>query len=249
MTSESDESDSDVLDPPVNLQRTASMNSSLPKGSPVRRISRHVNSLDFRSKNQLLLEDIIKSRGYENCMVGVTILFIVNMIACNVYEDLHIPGSVQMMIPDELQPVSNYCFIFDAVYLILLLIFIVDNLMYAYTFGLNKRARVYHLAFEFTLIFILLGFTIAEIFVRKLRFKGFYFRLLDIVLIWRKVTVYQMLFVQFQMRMQFTKLKTEQMNPNERIMSILKFIEQNHKGIFKCVINEIRYCVKMISTG
>lgn len=58
-----------------------------------------------------------------------------------------------------------------------------------------------------------------------------------------------MLFVQFQMRTQFKKLKTEQMNPNERIMTILKFIEQNHKGIFKCVISEIRYCVKMISTG
>jgi len=39
------------------------------------------------------------------------------------------------------------------------------------------------------------------------------------------------------------------MNPDERILTILKFIEENHKGIFKCLINEIHYAVKMISTG
>jgi hypothetical protein len=39
------------------------------------------------------------------------------------------------------------------------------------------------------------------------------------------------------------------MNPDERIVSILKFIEFNHHGIFKGLINEIHYCVKAISTG
>lgn len=47
----------------------------------------------------------------------------------------------------------------------------------------------------------------------------------------------------------FAKLNTQAMNPDERIVSILKFIEVNHHGIFKGLINEIHYCVKTISTG
>lgn len=39
------------------------------------------------------------------------------------------------------------------------------------------------------------------------------------------------------------------MNPDERIIRILKFIECNHKGIFKGMVSELNYCVKMISTG
>lgn len=51
------------------------------------------------------------------------------------------------------------------------------------------------------------------------------------------------------MKDEFIKLETENMNPDEKIVTILKFIEKNHKGIFKCVIKDLNYCVKMISTG
>jgi len=51
------------------------------------------------------------------------------------------------------------------------------------------------------------------------------------------------------MKEEFNKLGVENQNPDEKIVSILKFIERNHKGIFKCVLNELRFCVKMVSTG
>lgn len=51
------------------------------------------------------------------------------------------------------------------------------------------------------------------------------------------------------MKEEFAKLKTGDMNPDEHIVSILRFIEKNHKGIFECLITELRYCVKMVSTG
>lgn len=58
-----------------------------------------------------------------------------------------------------------------------------------------------------------------------------------------------MLFQQNEMKEEFVKLGTEKMNPDERIVAILKFIEKNHKGIFKCVMKDLHYCVKMVSTG
>ena len=51
------------------------------------------------------------------------------------------------------------------------------------------------------------------------------------------------------MKDEFNKLSVDQLNPDERIVAILKFIQKNHKGIFKCLIGEIKYCVKIISTG
>lgn len=58
-----------------------------------------------------------------------------------------------------------------------------------------------------------------------------------------------MLQVQQMIKTEFDTLKINHMQPNDRIVSTLKFIEQNHRGIFKSVINELRYCVKMITTG
>lgn len=83
----------------------------------------------------------------------------------------------------------------------------------------------------------------------SIRFKAFYIRLLDVSLIYRKITVTQMLFTQNELKEEFNKLGIENLNPDERIVSILKFIEKNHRGIFKCVMKELRYCVKMVSTG
>lgn len=40
------------------------------------------------------------------------------------------------------------------------------------------------------MIFTILGFTATEIFMRNLRFKAFYFRLLDTILIYKKINVY-----------------------------------------------------------
>jgi hypothetical protein len=51
------------------------------------------------------------------------------------------------------------------------------------------------------------------------------------------------------MKKQFESLKTEDMTPDVRIIRILRFIQENHKGIFKCLVNEIKYCIKMVSTG
>lgn len=138
---------------------------------------------------------------------------------------------------------------FDIVNLLLLTIFIVDNCLYAYTFGIEKRVRQFHLAFEFLLIAIIMTLSVIEIFNTNIRFRAFYLRFLDIILLWRKLTVSQMLFVQLAMKQSFLKLKTDQMNPDERIIAILRFIEANHRGIFKCVVNEMRYCVRMITTG
>lgn len=58
-----------------------------------------------------------------------------------------------------------------------------------------------------------------------------------------------MLFIQNDLRSEFQKMQINKMNPDERIISILRFVESNHKGIFKCMVAELKYCVKMVSTG
>lgn len=45
-----------------------------------------------------------------------------------------------------------------------------------------------------------------------------------------------MLFIQNDLKEEFNKLEIGKMNPDERIISILKFIQSNHKGIFKGIL-------------
>jgi hypothetical protein len=172
------------------------------------------------------------------------------MIACNVYEDINLPAYYQIMIPaDKISSVPSGLVTFDTINIVLLAIYFLDNVAYVYTFGVSKKEKIYSIMFEFTLIVAIMVMSILELNDTSIRFTAFYLRLLDTLLIYRKWQTLQMLFVQNQMKDQYNRLHTEKMNPDERIIAILKFIEQNHKGIFKCVINEIRYCVKMISTG
>lgn len=58
-----------------------------------------------------------------------------------------------------------------------------DNTAYACTYGLKKRVRIYHLTFETLLIAVIMSLCIITINDASIRFKDFYIRLLDIIII------------------------------------------------------------------
>lgn len=139
--------------------------------------------------------------------------------------------------------------VFDVIKLIIMGIYLIDNTAYACTYGIRKKTRIVNLILETILIGVIVAMTIIQVVDTAIRFKELYLRLLDLVLIFRKLLVAHMLFAQNDLKEEFLKLDIGKMNPDERIISILKFIESNHKGIFKYMVADLRYCVKMVSTG
>jgi len=99
--------------------------------------------------------------------------------------------------------------IFDIIKLIIVMIFMLDNIAYVFTFGLKKRIRLINFTLEMTLIIVIITLTIIKMLITKHRFTDFYFRFLDILLIVRKVYVSQMLFQQNEMKEEFNKLNIE----------------------------------------
>jgi hypothetical protein len=148
------------------------------------------------------------------------------MVICNYFEDMYVPGNFNIFVPEASKDVMpSELVIFDVIQVLILLIYIADNTLYTYTYGIKKKVRIYHLIFEYSLLLTIMIMSLIEILDKGVRFRAFFLRLLDTVLIYRKMNTSQMLFVQGDLKQKFKLLNTEIMNPDERIITILKFIE------------------------
>ena len=48
---------------------------------------------------------------------------------------------------------------------------------------------------------------------------------------------------------EFNSFKINSLNPDERLTTLLKFIEKHNTGNLKCLAKEIKHCIKIVSTG
>lgn len=53
----------------------------------------------------------------------------------------------------------------------MLIVYIIDNIIYAWTYGLKKKSRVSSLFYETVLIFILMALCVVEIIKKNFRFN------------------------------------------------------------------------------
>lgn len=131
---------------------------------------------------------MIKSRGYEWFMLMVSLAYLVNIIVCAHFEDKVFITSSEEVVVGYLKP-PEFFMVFDIITLVVMGFYVVDNMAYACTYGLKKKIRIYHLSFETLLITVIIAFKIIELNDVNIRFRAFYFRLLDILLIQRKLSV------------------------------------------------------------
>lgn len=99
-----------------------------------------------------------------------------------------------------------------------------DNCFYGYASELSKKERKLNLAFDFMVIAVVFVLTTVELANRKVRFRALYLRIFEIFLAFKKFKVHHMLYVQQTIKKDFDKLKINQMQPNDRIVSTLRFI-------------------------
>lgn len=125
-------------------------------------------------------------------MLFISVAYLINLIVCAHFEDKYFYNTLEFVIGQDLQP--GFFLVFDVIKMVLIMIYIGDNMAYACTYGLKKRARIFNLSFEALLISVITALSVIEIVDTSIRFKAFYMRLLDITLLYRKFTVSQMLF-------------------------------------------------------
>ena len=138
-------------------------------------------SMDYRSERQKNCEAIIKSRKYEWAMLLVSVAYLINLIVCAFFEDKYIFDGLEVSIGKQSTP--GFFLVFDIIKLVICFIYMADNTAYACTYGLKKRVRIYHLTFETLLIAVIMSLCIITINDTSIRFKEFYIRLLDIIII------------------------------------------------------------------
>jgi hypothetical protein len=171
------------------------MLSILPNPSKISsgKLSDRSSERDHYNRRNIICESIIKSRVYEWGILLVSVAYLIELIVCAYFEDKHQFNGIEITITIGQQP--PVFLVFDVIKLIIMMIYMVDNTAYACTYGLNKKVRIFSLIFETVLIGVIIAMTVIQIADETIRFKEFYLRLLDLVLIFRKLLVAQMLFI------------------------------------------------------
>lgn len=99
--------------------------------------------------------------------------------------------------------------IFNLISVVLVILYIIDNTIYACAYGLHKKERVISLVLETILELGIIAINVIEIVDQNRRFSQFYMRMIDILLIARKLQVTHMLLKQNKVRTEFQELNTE----------------------------------------
>ena len=116
-------------------------------------------------------------------MLAVTFAFTANMIICNLYEDEliliktntlcgdGIQNSPSRVIDNNNQEFYSSLLKYNIISIALLLVYILDNTVYACAYGLKKKERIKSLCIETCLIFAIIGLNVYELVDTNMRFS------------------------------------------------------------------------------